>query len=489
MTARRWPVITLGLVVANMLVFLGTHWVMERQDEHIWEVRQHILTLAALHPELALSPKSQEWVDAFKAHDPDNWAEMQTPDAQPSDEWEERIRQIDDPATLQAENNSLETEYSRLLASSISQRYGFIALHPRPIAYLTSTFLHGGWWHVLGNLWFLWLAGFVLEDTWGRPLYLFVYLTAGAVACQFDLWADPGSILSSVGASGAIAGLMGAFLVRFPTMKIRMMWFFDLGLFPFSRFWIRAYWILPAWALLEINYGTGPSDGIGHWAHVGGFLFGGFAAVALRYSGLEHKASKAIEEKVSWTPAPEISRANELMERCKLTEGAAILNEFLASKPDSFAAWNLLRAIHWRASDIPAYRAATSRLCELHVRAREYETAWQDYEDFLNAGGERIPPDVWLELCRVPEQQEDFERAVREYEKLAAACPSELQSVVAQVRAARICLKRLRHPQDALRLYEAASASAVPHLDFERDIELGIREAKIAFSAGAECAI
>ena len=191
---------------------------------------------------------------------------------------------------------------------------------------------------------------------------------------------------------------------------------------------MRAYWLLPIWVLMEINYGTGPRDGIGHWAHVGGFLFGGIAAVALRYSGLEHKVNKAIEERVAWTPGPEISQANELMEQGKLTEAAAILNEFLADKPDSFAAWNLLRAIHWRASNIPAYREATCKLCDLHVRSREYETAWQDYEDFLNAGGERIPPDVWLDLCRVPEQQHDFERAVSEYEKLAAAYPSERQS-------------------------------------------------------------
>jgi len=129
------------------------------------------------------------------------------------------------------------------------------------------------------------------------------------------------------------------------------------------------------------------------------------------------------------------------------------------------------------------------------VRSREYETAWQDYEDFLNAGGERIPPDVWLDLCRVPEQQQDFERAVNEYEKLAATYPSERQSLLAQLCAARICLKRLNRPLDALRFYEAAAASAVPHLDLEQDIQSGIRKARIAItqvkalSAGASDAV
>jgi tetratricopeptide (TPR) repeat protein len=102
----------------------------------------------------------------------------------------------------------------------------------------------------------------------------------------------------------------------------------------------------------------------------------------------------------------------------------------------------------------------------------------QDYEDFLNAGGDRIAPDVWLDLCRVPEQQGDFERAVREYAKLSAAYPSVRQAVSAQLGAARIYLKRLNHPQEALRHYEAAAASTVPHLDLERDIAWEIREAK-----------
>jgi membrane associated rhomboid family serine protease len=494
MSARRWPVITIGLILLNFFAFLGTHWVMEKQDSQLWQVREHVLILAAMHPRLLLTPEVQEWITEFRSHDPDDWAEMEKPNYAVIDEWDARTRGLDDPAALQAEMDSLASQYSQLMASSIDQRYAFVAAHPRPITYLTSTFLHVGWWHLIGNMWFLWLAGFVLEDAWGRPLYLLVYLTAGAFATQFDAWANPGSIIPSVGASGAIAGLMGAFLVRFPKMKVRMMWFFDLGLFPFSRFWMRAYWLLPIWVLMEINYGMGPSDNIGHWAHVGGFLFGGVAAVAIRYSGLEHKMNKAIEEQVAWTPDPEISRADDLMEQEEFDEAAETLDNYLTIKPDSVEAWSLLRAVHWRRSDVPAYREVTIKLCGLHLQAREYEAAWKDYEEFLNLGGEKMPPAIWLDLCRLPEELQDFERAVSEYGKLAAAYPSERQSLVAQLGAARICLKRLNRPQDAMRLYERASASAVPHLDLEQDIELGIREARIAitqimaFSAGASSA-
>jgi hypothetical protein len=205
----------------------------------------------------------------------------------------------------------------------------------------------------------------------------------------------------------------------------------------------------------------------------------------LRYSGLEHKVYRAIEQKVSWTPDAEIVQANDLMESGKLDEVAVALNQYLERKVDSFAAWNLLRAVCWRASNIPAYREATAKLCELHLRARESEAAWQDSEDFLNAGGENLPPSIWLELCSVPEHRQEYVRTASEYEKLAVAHSSEREAILAKISAARLCLKRLNRPQDALRLYESASASTVPHLDLERDIQIGIQQAKDVFSKSA----
>ena len=159
-----------------------------------------------------------------------------------------------------------------------------------------------------------------------------------------------------------------------------------------------------------------------------------------------------------------------------------ILNKYLAEKPDSLGAWNMLRAIHWRRNEIPACRDVAGKLCVLNVEARMYEAAWLDYEEFLNLGGDKMPPAVWLELCRVPEERGDFKRALSEYEKLAAAYPAEREGLIAQLGAARILLTRLDRPDEALRLYEAVSASTVPHLDLESDIESGIREAKTALS-------
>ena len=482
MTARRWPVITLGLILLNLLVFLGTHRAMDAQEASLLPVKMHLLVLSARHPELTISPKAQQFVADFQAYDPAGWAEMQSPDYKAIDDWDARMRGVDDPEQLQGEMDSIGAEYSKRTASSIEEQYAFIPARPKPIAYVSNNFLHAGWMHLIGNMWFLWLAGFVLEDVWGRPLYLTFYLVAGAVATQLDGSASPGSIAPTLGASGAIAALMGAFLVRFPKLKIRLMWLFGSWLSGFCRLWVRAYWLLPLWLGMEIYYGKiwGHGDGVAHWAHVGGFGFGALAALGVRYSGLEHKVNKAIEGKITWTIDPEINVASDLVEQGKLDEAVAILKKHLVEKPDSFSAWGLLRIVHWRKNEIPACREATRKLCILNVQAGMYEAAWQDYEEFLNLGGDKMPPPVWLELCRVPEQQNEYKRALSEYEKLAAAHPSERQGLVAQLGAARILLKRLDRPCDALRLYEVASTSTVPHLDLERDIESGIQKAKDA---------
>jgi tetratricopeptide (TPR) repeat protein len=201
--------------------------------------------------------------------------------------------------------------------------------------------------------------------------------------------------------------------------------------------------------------------------------------------------NKAIEEKVAWTPASELAHATDLMEHKKFDEATAIVNNYLTTKSDCIEAWNLLRAIHWQKSEIPAYQEVTITLCGLHLQAREREAAWQDYEEFLQLGGDSVSPQIWLDLCRLPEERHDYERALSEYEKLAAAHPSERESLLAQLSAARICLKRLNRPQAALKFYEAVLASTVPHLDLQQDIDSGIREINSAepqskrYSAGA----
>jgi len=236
-------------------------------------------------------------------------------------------------------------------------------------------------------------------------------LAAGAAALQFHAWLNPGSIAPTLGASGAVAALMGAFLVRFPKTKIEVA--VVLGLRSLSnlalgrglRFKAAAYWLLPLWLLMEIFSGAlfGSYSGVAHWAHVGGFLFGALAALGLRYSGLEHKVNEAIEAKVSWTADPELVQATEQMEKGKLNGAIGTLEEYIVGKPNSTDAYSLLQQVYWRKNDIPAYRNAIVKLCQLHLKAQDFDAALADYDEYRNSGGETLPASTWLELCRAVE--------------------------------------------------------------------------------------
>jgi membrane associated rhomboid family serine protease len=489
MSARRWPFITLGLIAVNVIVFLCTHSSMDDQQQQGRDVKLHLIMLAAMHPELAVPSEARQMIATVQEKNPKLWNYIKNDRRDVEDSWDAKIRMMDDQESLQEEMNSLASQYSKVEASSLLEQYAFIPAHPRPASYLTANFLHGGWLHLIGNMWFLWLAGFVLEDTWGRPLYTAFYFVAGAAAMQVHAWTNAGSLTPALGASGAVAGLMGGFLVRFPKMKIQMRWI--LGIRSLARggyqFSAPAYALLPLWLLTEVLYGSlfGQASGVAHWAHVGGFVFGALVALVVQYSGLEHVANQAIEEKVSWAADPEIAQASELIEKGQVDEAINLLQNLLAAKPDSVDACSLLQQTYWRKGDIPSYQEVTAKLCALHLKAGEKELAWQNFEEFLNTGGTKMPVATWFDLCRVAEAGQNFERALSEYQKLAAAYPSERRALQAQIAAGRICLKQLHRPQDALGFYEAAAASPIPHLDWEQTIAAAIREARKALEPAA----
>jgi len=495
MEARRWPVVTLALIAINVVVFLFTLAAAGDEPPQLGQVKSHILILAALHPELKMQPQSQRVVDGFKERHPDQWKQVQNPYRDIINAYDAKIKMMEDTSKLQDEMDSLNAQLVSSSKGAALDDYVFVPAHRTAISYLTANFLHGGWMHLIGNMWFLWLAGFVLEDVWGRWLYSVFYLIAGAAALQFYAWTNPGSVIATLGASGAVAALMGAFLVRFPKMKIEMAWIWWISIakflrtgnpFRMSRFQASAYWLLPLWLGTEILYGAllGSTSGVAHWAHVGGFLFGALAALAIQHSGLEHKANKAIEDKLAWTNDAELEQAGGMMEDGQLGEALILLTNYVATKPNSLDAWNLLRQIHTRQNNTKDYLDATVNTCALHLRAHAVEAAFQDYAEFIEAGGSKMPSATWLELCKGAEELHEYDRALAEYEQLAQAYPGERQALTAQLSAARLCLKRLNRPQDALAIYHAAAASPVPHLDWDQHIQAGIKEAKAAMSSG-----
>ncbi|MDQ3108014.1 MAG: rhomboid family intramembrane serine protease [Actinomycetota bacterium] len=146
-------------------------------------------------------------------------------------------------------------------------------------ALFTSMFLHGGLLHLGGNMLYLWVFGNNIEDTKGKPVYLLFYVAAGVVATLAHVALDPGSTIPLVGASGAIAGVMGAYLVLFPKVQIRTFIMFFLILFRD----IQARWLLGFWFVSQ--FFIGQDSGVAWAAHVGGFVFGVLVGLVWRARG------------------------------------------------------------------------------------------------------------------------------------------------------------------------------------------------------------
>jgi membrane associated rhomboid family serine protease len=146
------------------------------------------------------------------------------------------------------------------------------------VTLLTSMFMHGSWSHILGNMVFLWAFGPEIEDAMGRGRYLIFYLVGGLAASAAQIIAAPTSTVPNLGASGAIAAVMGAFLVTFPRDRIRSLLFFII----FIRVtYIPAALLIGFWFLLQfLNLGqvAHQTGGVAYAAHVGGFIFGAVLA-------------------------------------------------------------------------------------------------------------------------------------------------------------------------------------------------------------------
>jgi len=487
MHARRWPIITFALIGLNLVCFLLSYPSIQSEGPRLGELKAHILLMAASHPELTLQPQAQQLVDDFKQREPAVWAEAQNPNRDVADGFDAQMRLQDDEAQLQSQLDSLTEQYLQLKSNSLTERYAFIPAHPKPISYLTANFLHGGWMHLIGNMWFLWLAGFVLEDVWGRPLYTVFYLVSGAAALQLHAWTNSGSMVPTLGASGAVAALMGAFLVRYPKMKIEMLWLF--GFFRSYRFKAPAYALLPLWLLMEVFYGTlfGTSSGVAHWAHVGGFVFGALAALGVQRSGLEQKANQGIEEELTLNSDAEIREASDLIDQKQFEPAISALSGYLQAHPKSVDAHMLLVHAYRGTNDQAGCISTLEKLCALHAAAGETDLVWKTYEDFLSAGGKDLAANVWLEVGRAAEKMQFFDRAVSEYETLAQVHPTERHSISALLSAGRICMK-LHQSERALAFFEDAEKSPVPHLDWEQSIAAGIKEAKAALPLKAAAA-
>jgi membrane associated rhomboid family serine protease len=248
-----------------------------------------------------------------------------------------------DPAVVAEEQAELDSRMAAVRTVQESRpayRYGLVPARGfAQRGWVSHMFLHAGWMHLIGNMFFFFLVGLLLEDAWGRPLFLGFYLIGGVIAAAAQFALDPHANVPLIGASGAIAACMGAFSYRFGTRNIRMGYFFPfsyLGFFRYGTFLLPAWLWAGSWFLTQLAiFWLGISGNVATMAHIAGFGFGFVTAVAFGASGFEAKVvAPAVERQVAWTAHAGIAAGQAALESGDLAAATAQFRSALHQRSD-----------------------------------------------------------------------------------------------------------------------------------------------------------
>lgn len=341
LTLRRWPIVSLAIIGACVAAFIAGELFGARPDANVLRERLNLaVDYYVDHPYLEVDPSLRAAVDHAVA--------VQTPKTQR--ELVERLSASHAPepaldAILQRRLDELTKTWIATSQVGPTWSYGLVPARPTAGRFLTHLFIHVGLLHLVFNMLFLYLTGPSLEDVWGRPIFAGFYLAAGAASALCYVALYPHLAIPLVGASGAIAALMGAFFVRYPRAEIRI---FYVWLLRFGTTTIPAWIALLVWVLGEIfsGYmmdrfapGTGGA-GVAHWGHVSGFAFGVLFALAAGALGLEDRVEPGATGDTSiWR------QANRALERDDPDTAWRVLREQMLRNPSdldaALAYWNI----------------------------------------------------------------------------------------------------------------------------------------------------
>jgi membrane associated rhomboid family serine protease len=295
-----------------------------------------------------------------------------------------------DRAQLEAEQdrfNSVVDAYFSVIDGSLLSRFGLVPASFKTSHLVTYQFLHVGWLHLVFNLLMLFVVGPFVEDVWGRPIFAAFYLAAGAAAGLMFAIRYPDLQMPLVGASGAIAGVMGAFLVRYVRSKIRFVVWLGVPVGPFSA---PAWVIFPMWFAIQIFSAQSlerqlpEGGGVAFWAHVWGFVFGVVFAAAMAQLRVEQRyLDKAIESKVTMLDNTAVDQAIGQARAGDLDGGVKALETELKKHPDNvdavIALWNLCST----SGDAARAGPAMAKVIENAVRSGDNELILAHWDDIL----------------------------------------------------------------------------------------------------------
>lgn len=324
----------------------------------------------------------------------------------------------------------LDSEYEKKASRTIFHVLGFIpARYYRAHTLITSIFVHAGIIHLAGNLWFLWLLGCNIEDIWGRRNFLIFFLAAGIVASTIHGLVNFGSRVPTIGASGAIAGVMGAFMIRNYKTKIRYFYLIWLIFRPiWGTFFLPAWVALGLYFLMDLLSGLlthGHATGTAYWAHVGGFLAGIATAAAFKAKGIEEKYIKPkLEEEIEAVKiSPLMDLAFKEREKGNLEKALGLLQQLISQQPENVDAHRELANIYSALGYETEAAKEFAKIVQLSLRRGEEEAALTTYKEMKLAEMTSVlePAEIFLlagalyKKNRINEPLEMYQQLIKQF--------------------------------------------------------------------------
>lgn len=364
---RRIPYITISIISICFLLQIYSTFQIKKDKEHLQFALNNLRDYYSAH--------------SNKLTFPDVFSQFIS-----SQEWAKEHPSSELTTKEELEFNRLILEFLTIRENTLYYKYGYIPGR-WDFTIITSIFFHGGWLHLIFNMWFLWLAATVIEDLWGRIPFLIFYIFSGVVASLTHHLVFSELKQPLIGASGAIAGIMGAFLVKFFNTKINMFYLYFITFYPrHGTFQARAYIMLILWLLQQFLYAfLDPRGelGIGFWAHIGGFLFGSSAAFLLKKSSIEqtYLLSKT-EAATSFYQNPLFSEALKLYDSANYQEAQAKLELLLSTDPNHIEAQMLMFQIANKKLDTAIATKYLSLVIENYIKKNEISAAADLYREY-----------------------------------------------------------------------------------------------------------
>lgn len=450
---RRLPWVTFIVMGLNVLLFLYASYVGGAVEDRTAEKYNEFREFLYAHPYLKVPPVMEQ---------------------QSTPEEDEKLQEIRDNASkpdleqaaIDSEQRQLDgiaDEFTRIADEDHPlKKWGYIPEDPHFINAISYMFLHSGWFQLISNMLFLYLAGCSIEDLWGRPVYIAFYLLSGILTAWIHAFGFPESAQPLLGASGAIAGLMGAFALRLYDTKFTFFYFFTRP----GTFKAPAYVMLPLWLMLQlVDSFLADSSEMGFFGLLGGFFFGVSVALLIRVTRFEEKfIAPAIEKKLSLAQNPLYLQAIEKSEAGDYPGAVSLLEKVVRQEPNHLDALMEMRRISEMTRDETGYARHSAGLLEALVRVKESNLLNTTYRQYLDHPDHKpLPPKTIFSIASYFDDEHEPETSLQLYQLLTAVHPDDALSMKALSRVARIYFDKLNDPEKGkaalIQAYEHPHAS------------------------------